>query len=331
MPAGPRNLAAFLAPLAAPLPTAVGSVRARPPAGADDGEPALAVVLARTHGAGHGPRVVAALERAWPTLTPRERRQVASPLRPGPDGVLRLGRDPARQTSETTCGSASLILLAAAGDPVLATWLVTGRTLGVRPAAGVLPDVAWGVGPGPGPGPAQGVGEGVPASAGERFAALQAAMLRATSRRAVGPLPWPSRFGTPPWTAARQARFPGVRYGHRPVDDADAAAMARLLTWVRSAVGRGVPVPLYTGGDARHGLGTAIPRHVILAVPPPRPVGEAATGAAGAGVSLYEPGTARVYSVSDADLIARTTPLDAFGRWAHLCWAVLPQAAPRLP
>lgn len=323
MPAGPRNLAAILAPLAAPLPSAVASSRARPADGADDGEPALAVVLARTHGAGHGPRVVAALERAWPALTPRERRQVASPLRPGPDGVLGLGRDPARQTSETTCGSASLILLAAAGDPVLATWLVSGRALGVRPGTGVLPGVGRDVG--------AGVGEGAPASPGERFAVLQAAMLAATSRRAVGPLPWPSRFGTPPWTAARQARFPGVRYGHRPVDDADAAAMARLLTWVRSAVGRGVPVPLYTGGDARHGLGTAIPRHVILAVPPPRPPGEAATGAGGEGLSLYEPGTARVYSVSDADLIARTTPLDAFGRWVHLCWAVLPQAAPRLP
>ena len=318
MPAGPRNLAAFFAPLAAPLPTAVASPSGRPWEGVDDGEPALAVVLARARGAGHGPRAVAALERTWPALTPRERRQVASPLRPGPDGVLRLGRDPARQTSETTCGSASLILLAAAGDPVLATWLVTGRALGVRPGTGVLPDV--------GPG----AGDAAPASPGERFAVLQAAMLRATSRRAVGPLPWPSRFGTPPWTAARQARFPGVRYGHRPVDDADAEAMARLLTWVRSAVGRGVPVPLYTGGDARHGLGTAIPRHVILAVPPPRRLGKAAPGAGGAGLSLYEPGTARVHSVSDADLIARTTPLDAFGRWVHLCWAVLPQAVPRL-
>lgn len=327
MPAGPRNLAAFLAPLAAPLPTAVASPGGRSSEGVDDGEPALAVVLARALGAGHGPRVVAALERTWPVLTPRERRQVASPLQPGPDGVLRLGRDPARQTSEITCGSASLILLAAAGDPVLATWLATGRSLGVRPGTGVLPDVGRGTGSGPG----QDIGGGTPASPGERFSVLQAAMLRATSRRAVGPLSWPSRFGTPPWTAARQARFPGVRYGHRPVDDADAAAMARLLTWVRSAVGRGVPVPLYTGGDARYGLGTAIPRHVILAVPPPRPVGEAAGGAAGAGLSLYEPGTARVYSVADADLIARAAPLDAFGRWVHLCWAVLPQAAPRLP
>lgn len=315
-----RNLAAHLARLARPLPAVHGAdvSRDRGAGGWSSGGAArvdLETVVARAAAAGQPAAAREALAAAWGTLSPRDRRQIAAPLRPAADGRLRLGAMAAVQTSPTTCGSTVLVLLAAAGDPVLAAWLVTGRRLGHLPA-----DLAGAV---------AGSADGGPT---DRFAAAQEAMLRATSRRAVGPLPWPRAFGTPPWTAARQARFPGVRYGHRPVDDGDREAMARLLAWVRRSVERGVPVPLFTGGDPRGGLDTAVPRHVVLAVPwwDGARRRDGAPSAAGS-LAIYEPTTGRVHVVPGEDLVARTRPHAALGGWTHVCWAVLPRAASREP
>lgn len=263
-------------------------------------------MLARVVAAGHPPSAVAAVARAWEGWSPLERRQVARPLEPGPDGVLRFGRAPAVQTSPTTCGSASLVALAAAGDPVLAAWLVTGSLLGSLHEVAVVEGA-----PGAGAGP------------GARFALAQRAMQRATGRRALGPLPWPSALGTPPWTAARHARYPGYRYVHRAVDDSDDDAMDRLLAWVQGAAARGVPVPLFTGGDLAHGLATAVPRHVVLVVP---------DRGGGSGVlSVYEPATGRVFRVPARDLLARREPHPALGHWVHVVWAILPVASARRP
>lgn len=304
-----RNAAAFLVPLAPGLPDAVSlpgrQVRAEP-AGAPV-EPAARPPLAllrRVTAAGHPAGTRDAVGALWADLGPRERRQVMSPLTAGADGVLRLGGAAAVQSGETSCGSAVLTLLAAAGDPVVAAWLVTARLLGALPAELADADLSA-------------------ATPAERFASAQASMLRATARRGLGPLPWPSRFGTPPWTAARHARFPGVRYTQRPVDDGDRDAMARLTAWIGASVGRGVPVPLYTGGDLGHGLTTAVPRHVVLAVPTPDVAPDE--------VGLYEPGGGRVHVVALSDLVARAAPHPALGGWIHVCWAVLPRAAGRLP
>jgi hypothetical protein len=299
-----RNLAAYLVPLAPGLPGAVSlpgraGAAAAAPAVLDGDEPPAAV-LRRVSASGHPDGVRDALRAGWADLSAGQRRQVAAPLRPGADGVVRLGALPAVQTSETTCGSAVLVLLAAAGDPVLAVWLVTGRVVGALPHG--LPGEA-----------------AAEASADARFGAAQRAMLRATSRRGLGLLPWPARLGTAPWSAARHARYPGVRYTQRPVDDADAAGMARVTAWIAASVGRGVPVPLYTGGDPGQGLGTAVPRHVVLAVP----VRDGAPDS----LSIYEPGVGRVYRLGTAELVARTAPHPALGAWTHVCWAVLPRAA----
>jgi hypothetical protein len=297
-----RNAAAYLVPLAPALPGAVslpGRVEGTPGQTLDADVPPGAV-LRRVAASGHPDAVGEALAAAWAGLPPRERRQVAAPLRPGHDGVLRLGGHPAVQTSETTCGSAVLVLIAAAGDPVLALWLVTGRLVG---------ELAL-------PLPGRAAAEPSPVA---RFGAAQRAMLAATSRRAVGPLPWPRRFGTPPWSAARHARYPGVRYTQRPVDDSDAVAMARVTAWIAASVGRGVPVPLYTGGDVGQGVLTAVPRHVVLAVPTRDAPADA--------LSIYEPGVGRVYRLATAELVARTAPHPALGAWTHVCWAVLPRAA----
>lgn len=299
-----RNLAGVLSGLARPLPTAVR----RPPAVAPT-DVALADVLARVAAAGHPPESASALADLWPGLPQRTRTQIATPLRPAPDGHLRLGSRRAVQTSGTTCGSAVLVMLLAAGDPIVATWLTTGRRLGSLPQeiAGVAA--------------ADGEADEAPA---RRFAAAQGAMLQATSRRALGPLSWPTAFGTPPWTAARHARYPGVRYTHRPVDDGDRAAMQRLLSWVSSSMVRGVPVPLYAGGDLLRGVASAVPRHVVLAVPTPP---DAPPGT----LAVYEPTKGVVHQVPPEELVARSSPHPALGGWSHVCWAVLPRAVRPAP
>ncbi|TNC19286.1 hypothetical protein FHE66_03870 [Georgenia sp. 311] len=212
-----------------------------------------------------------------------------------------LGDARARQVDGSTCGSAVLVMLAATGDPALAQWLETGRL----PAGPRPPEV-----------PAQDVRGG----AGERFAAAQRQVKAATGRRALGPLPWPASLGTPPWTAAREARFPGVRYRVRPVSDSSPEA-ADVLGLVEAANRRGIPVPVYVGGDVRGGLSHAVPRHVVLAVPPPP--GAALPGT----LQVYEPAEGSVHTVPVSDLLGRTGPHPALGGWTHVTAVLLPVPA----
>ena len=297
-----RNLSVLAAGLARPLPASVresASGRRR-----DRGD--LDRALARVAASGHPPESASALADLWPDLDPPARSQIATPLRPGPDGFVSFGSRRATQAKTASCGPAVLVVLLAAGDPVVATWLVTGRRLGSLPRE--IAAVA-------GTAAASEV-EGAP---GARFVAAQEAMLRAANRHAFGGLPWPSPLGTPPWTAARHARFPGVRYSARAVNDANVSEMERLLAWVRASLARGVPVPLYAGGDLVRGVSTAVPRHVVLAVPPP-------LGAPPVTISLYEPGSAQVHDLVSTELVTRSEPHPALGGWTHVCWAVLPRA-----
>ncbi|WP_255371720.1 hypothetical protein [Cellulosimicrobium sp. CUA-896] len=206
----------------------------------------------------------------------------------------------------TTCGSAVLALLAAAGDPVLALWLVTGTAVG-RPVADGAPSRTGG-----------GPTGGGPTDAAERWVRLQQVVKRRTSRRALGPLPWPAALGTPPWTAARTARYAGVRYTHRVVDGD--AAPAVLDDAVRAAA-RGYPVPLFTGGDLSGGPAAAVPRHVVLltAVDARRRCW------------LYEPSSGSVHRLHADRLAAGATDRvvrRALGGWPHVVWALLPTGPP---
>lgn len=217
-----------------------------------------------------------------------------------------------RQGSQTTCGPTALLMLAATGDPALATWLETGEL----PAGPRPPEV-----------PADAVDEPDTAA---RLRAAQEHLHAAVTHRALGPLPWPRSLGTPPWTAARVARFPGVRYRSVPVNDA-ARQAAHVLAGVHAATMAGVPVPLYTGGDLRQGLAAAVPRHVVLAVPPPADAPHRGRDRAGARVlHLFDPATGVVGQVRASELLGRTEPHRALGGWTHVCWALLPEpVAPR--
>ena len=103
------------------------------------------------------------------------------------------------------------------------------------------------------------------------------------------------------------------------MNDAKPAEIERLGAWLNSSLARGVPVPLYVGGDLVRGVSSAVPRHVVLAVPPE-------PGGQGEAIALYEPGSARVHELSMRELGARAEPHPALGGWTHVCWALLPRA-----
>lgn len=267
------------------------------------------------------PDPVAALGPVWGLLPPGIRADVREPVR-------RLTRE-GRQTDATTCGSAVLVMLAAAGDPVLALWLAAG----LLPQEEVSP--TWvGAAPGKQRLPREHAAGGsrrvrppelvaappdrlaaladVPVRA--RFAVLQRVVKHRTNTAAMLGLTWPASLGTPPWGAARVARFGGLRFGHRVVDDTDPVHLTDLLRDVDGALARGVPVPLYTGGDTARGWSTAVPRHVVLAVPD-TPSDDSLT--------VWEPSVGRMLSISRTDL-AVGAPHPALGGWSHLTWAILP-------
>lgn len=276
----------------------------------------LGAVQDRLLASGAGPTAVAGLAALWPTLAASERRAVEDPL-------AVLAHD-ARQTDGTTCGSAVLVLVAALGDPAVALWLASGRRLPgvpVRLPGGRVPvtpstDVApgtWGAPVGPdGSSTRTPTPDASRAARRARFSRAQRATLRRTNARAVLGLPWPTAFGTPPWGAAPLVRMAGVRYRPELVDDTDRGHLDLVLAVVGAALRRGLPVPLYTGGDTRRGWAQAVPRHVVLAV-----------GTRPGGLDVWEPGAGRVVPLSRSTLLAGR-PDPALGGWSHLTWALLP-------
>ena len=263
-------------------------------------------VLERSFAAGARLDTLAFLGATWPELTDRDRAQVATPLAPvGRAREVRLGDERARQTDATTCGSAVLTMLAAAGDPMLALWLVTGRAAvggvprevrALRAADRAAPDV-----------------EG-------RFGAVQRAFRDLSNRSAVGPFPWPAGLGTPPWGAARAARFPGAAFRSVLIDDRDTMTFRALLSRAERSLAAGVGVPLFTGGDLGGGLAAAFPRHVVLLTP-----GQDQASLDAGRYTVYEPSSGSVHDVTRAELLAPDGPRAALGGWSHACWAVLPR------
>lgn len=275
--------------------------------------PGVGVVRARADAAGLTADETAELVTQVKRLTDREAWQVVEPLRPAPRAdLLRFGTAAARQVDETSCGAAVLAMLAAHRDPRAALWLVTGEHVGA--AAPALYGAALdGTAPAPGP--------------RGRLAALQAALhVRSTRRAVLGALPWPTALGTPPWGAARVASelcaplgvarrpgSPGHAYRSVMLDDTRPDEVRAVLSRIRRALAHGIPVPLYTGGDASQGLAAAVPRHVILV-----------TGADAGRLRVYEPSTGRQHVLAEDAVPAGGTPRAAYGGWSHVCWALLP-------
>lgn len=243
---------------------------------------------------------------ARPVRTRRTRRGGALVVTPR-SARVDLGGAVVRQADPTMCGATALLMLAATGDPVLARWLETG-SLPERVRIDELPPEI----------PPAALGRDL--TAAERLGAAQEHIRARTSADAVGPVAWPRRFGTPPWTAAREARFPGVRYVHRPVDDRGEPGRAMVAS-VLNALERGFPVLLFTGGNLGQGVVRALPRHVVLAVPNPK---RRVTAEGDEVISIFEPAEGIVHEVPADELVERAAPHRALGNWTHVQWVALP-------
>jgi hypothetical protein len=213
-------------------------------------------------------------------------------------GPVRVGGVTVAQPDSVTCAATGLLLLNAACDPRLAGWLEHG-TIAADPPADIV-----GLAP-------HALAE---TDVARRIAVAAAAVHDRATRATLGPFRWPRAYGTPPWGVAREARVPGVRYRHRPVDDRDDRLMDRVLEMLVAATTAGVPVPLYSGGDLSGGWQSAVPRHLVLALPTSMPER----------LRIYEPGSGRIETIAPEELRARTRPHRALGGWTHLAWVLVP-------
>jgi len=134
----------------------------------------------------------------------------------------------------------------------------------------------------------------------ERFAEHEREVMNRTNGiRAAGGkmnLPWPQRFGTPPWGAEKEledgAAQAGAQYTMRLVRLSSTAALREAHRDLVSRVHEGLPAVLYIGN-------TRLPRHVTLVLPASGPAGEAQ-------LDVYDPATGTVTNL-DPDKFAGKT------------------------
>lgn len=213
-------------------------------------------------------------------------------------GPVQVGGVRVAQPDGVTCAATGLLLLNAACDPALATWLEAGEV-----PARLPPELAR-----------VAAADLAQTDPRRRLALAVAAVHERATRATLGPFRWPRALGTPPWGVAREARVPGVVYRHRAVDDRDERLMDEVIELLVRATTRGIPVPVYSGGDWGRGWMTAMPRHLVLALPTDRPDR----------LRIYEPGGGRIHTIAPDELRARTSPHVALGGWTHLAWVLVP-------
>jgi hypothetical protein len=257
-------------------------------------------VVDRALASGAPTRAVLALAREWAALTATERALAASPLPTADAGPVVFAGVPAEQVDPTTCGAASMAIMLMMGDPFVGLWVASGRRLGAyRPPEirRIPPDARLD-------------------TIERRWGALQRSIHIATVRRGLLLLlPWPRSMGTPPWRVSNTTRFAGVAFRGAVVDDTDDADIDALISHASAALRDGIPVPIYASGDSARGLDTVIPRHVVLLV---RRTAD--------GFSAYEPSSARLHPITDAQLREGGAGLRALGNWSHVAWMILPRA-----
>ena len=260
-------------------------------------------VIERAAASGAPVAAIAGLAARWENLPALALAMVRSPLGDGGVGPVKWGPLHALQVDKTTCGAASLGMLTLISDPFVGLWVATGQTIDSYMPPEVLRSET----------------SGYPAhTVAERWVALQRVLHVATTHSAVGPLPWPRAFGTPPWRVDNIARCAGLRFRGFVVDDADPADLAAGLAHASAALRDGIPVPLYVAGDSSMGLDAVVPRHVVLMV-----------GRKGDDFHVYEPSSGAVHAVPIAQFSQPHGRLAALGNWTRLAWFVLPTPSAR--
>lgn len=196
------------------------------------------------------------------------------------------------QTTDTTCGSASLIVARMLADPVYALGMLDGydAVTGTTVPGGSTPD-----------------------GIAERFAkeeqAVQGRTNSAIDRSGGWKMPWPSAIGTSPWGASEEmnngAGIPGTGYHVSMIDSDSPTDAQRAYDQVARAVDSGRPVPMYTGSENA-------PRHVVLVV------GRETNG----DLQIYNPADGTVNRVSESGFVSGGDELYDAGSWRRP-WAVV--------
>lgn len=194
------------------------------------------------------------------------------------------------QLNTVTCGSTTLIALAAQSDPFLAYWLATGLTL-----EGHIPPYLSGID----------VEDASSMSAAERIIFLEEAV---QARANVNPLfpggSWFTDWGTDPVGAEVDASRTGTDYNIdwnklALLDEDNQAA----LTAAAEAANSGTPVPLLV--DPSDGL---IPQHYVLIV-----------GYHDGVYEIYDPGQGEVFEVAESTMInGSDSAVEGFGNWRQI-------------
>ena len=210
-----------------------------------------APVLRRALATGAHVGAVASLAGAWSTLDESQRAMIRDPVGRHTPGPVTFVGTPARQVDQTTCGPSCMALMLMMGDPFVALWLVTGRSVGAYlPLEPLVTEV---------------VTKDV-RTVEERWRSLQRELHREARRWALGPFPWPRMWGTPPWRVDNTVRFASQRFYGKLVDDRRPDEVEDFISLAAAALRDGIPVPLYVGGDSTKGIAAALPRHVVLLV-----------------------------------------------------------------
>jgi len=252
---------------------------------AEDSESRAIILSALATGAPISSVISLAAELA--TMTEDQRAEIAN-LNMG-DSPLAGGSHFA-QLNTVTCGSTTLIALAAQSDPFLAYWLATGLTLD-----GHVPPYLSGID----------IDDASSMSAAERIIFLEEAV---QARANVNPLfpggSWFTNWGTDPVGAEVDASRTGTDYNIdwnklALLDEDNQAA----LTAAAEAANSGTPVPLLVGPS--DGL---IPQHYVLIV-----------GYHDGIYEIYEPGKGEVFEVPESTMInGSDSAVPGFGNWTQI-------------
>lgn len=202
---------------------------------------------------------------------------------------LRFAGLAAKQTDATACGPASLLYLAALGDPTLRRWL-DGQQLAAN--AALLPEVP-------------GWARTLPPELRQEIAQRT---IRAQLRAGIWRW-WPPALGTNPYAAARLARYRGVRFRVQWLSSKQ--SFQRLY----GALAGGIPALFYVGGAPGESCARRMPRHVVVV----RCVGKNA-------VEVYEPAGANLFEL-DASALKTCENRAAFGGWNQPYAAVIGNGA----
>jgi hypothetical protein len=261
-------------------------------------------VLERAAATGAPLSALAALAEGWDRLPEATRAHVRDPLgTPATtEGAaahhVTWGTTRAVQVDQTTCGAAVIAMELMITDPFVALWVTTGRVLAdyVPAEVTMIKDLGRSL-----------------RSTQARWNGLQRALHTAANQGAVAGFNWPRSLGTPPWRVDNVLRVAGLKFSAVLIDDSSVTDVSAMIAHAAAALRESIPVPVYTGGDSRMGLGAMVPRHVVLL-----------TSVTDHAFSVYEPSSGEVRQLPAALWLADGAVRPALGFWNRICCLVLP-------